>query len=65
MKTDTQARVLEAIRDKPAATVRDLVAALGLSSTASVQYHLDTLVRKDRIARRLCRCCGSWVWEIR
>ena len=65
MKTDTQARVLEAIRDKPAATVRDLVAAVGLVSTASVQYHLDTLVRKGRIAKGRCKCCGSWVWEVR
>lgn len=58
-KTDD--RILEYLRGLPpdeSPTVRDIQAALGISSTSVVDYNLDKLVKRGEITRELMRARG-------
>jgi len=59
----TRTRILEAIRERPSATLRQLAPMVGVRSPATVQHHLRGLENDGRIAREFCECCGSEIWE--
>lgn len=57
----TKDRVRAYRNNHPAATVREIQAALGISSPSVVQYHLDTDAKADKIAllREALEACAT------
>lgn len=51
--------ILEYITRHPAATVREIMDAVGLASTAAVAHHLDRLIQRGFLERDDCPHCGG------
>lgn len=54
--------ILEYVQEHPSATVREIMVAVGLHSTAAVTHHLRSLQRKGLLGVDACRLCGHRAW---
>lgn len=57
-------RILDFLREKPGATVREVGEAVGLRSPASSFYQLGRLEEKGLLRRVNCPLCAAQMWTI-
>lgn len=60
----TADNILDFLREKPGATVREVGEAVGLRSPASSFYQLGRLEEKGLLRRVACPLCTAQMWTV-